>query len=143
MKLQDSNKNLTKHKKLRDQIILSIVYMTIWGISVSVYWYFTDNSDAMGYSLIFLWIIIPCTTFLASIIIGKNNYFGRYKWISVVVLGIMYMLIEFTTFSTSNMRSFDKINLPRFDMILIGGLISFLGIFTGTVIRKKKRNKIS
>ncbi len=143
MKLQDSNKNLTKHKKLRDEIILSIVYMTIWGISVSVYWYFTDNSDAMGYSLIFLWIIIPCTTFLASIIIGKNNYFGRYKWISVVVLGIMYMLIEFTTFSTSNMRSFDKINLPRFDMILIGGLISFLGIFTGTVIRKKKRNKIS
>lgn len=44
-----------------------------------VFWFFTSGSDAMGYSLMFLWIILPVTTFVVSIVIGKNDFWEKRK----------------------------------------------------------------
>lgn len=55
-----------------------------------------------------------------------------------IVFGIMYMLAEYATFSTANMISFDKINMPQFDLILIGTIISQVGLVVGTFINYVK-----
>jgi hypothetical protein len=78
-----------------------------------VYWFFTSGSDAMGYSLMFLWIILPVTTLVVSLIIGKNDYWGRGKWASALLFGLMYMLAEYDTFKVSNNLAFDKLNAPE------------------------------
>lgn len=61
---------------------------------------------------------------MISLLIGKNNYWGNLKWIVPVVFGIMHMLAEYATFSISNMiaNSFTKINVPHYELILIGAV---------------------
>ena len=95
-------------------------------------WLFNSGSDALGYSIMYLWILLPVTMFVVSFIIGINNYWGRKKWFITIGLGITYMLAEYGTFSAANMISFGKINLPEFIMIPMGAGISLLGMGMGT-----------
>ncbi len=93
----------------------------------------------MGYSIMFLWIVLPVTTFVYSVLIGKNNYWGKWKWISSLAFGIMYMLAEYATFSAANMVSVSKINLPEFGMIPAGMMISIAGLGIGIGMKYLKR----
>ena len=138
--LEESTNTVKSRNKL-SLLILVLTYLVIWAISIIVFWFFTSGSDAMGYSLMFLWILLPVTTFVVSLFIGRNNYWGKWKWISSLVLGVMYMLAEYATFQSSNMIAFDKINAPRWEMILYGGIISIIGLSIGEIANLRKRKK--
>ena len=138
--LEESTNTVKSRNKL-SMLILVLTYLVIWAISIIVFWFFTSGSDAMGYSLMFLWILLPVTTFVVSLFIGKNNYLGKWKWFSPLVLGVMYMLAEYATFQSSNMIAFDKINAPRWEMILSGGIISIIGLCIGEIANLCKRKK--
>ena len=138
--LEESTNTVKSRSKL-SMLILVLTYLVIWAISIIVFWFFTSGSDAMGYSLMFLWILLPVTTFVVSLFIGKNNYWGKWKWLSPLALGIMYMLAEYATFQSSNMIAFDKINAPRWEMILSGGIISIIGLCIGEIANLCKRKK--
>ena len=137
----DESTNLIKSKQKQGKLLITISYLLIWSISVIVFWFFTSGSDAMGYSLLFLWGVIPITTFVLSILIGRFNYWGKYKWISAVFFGIAYCLIEYLTFSMSNMNAFGHFNSPRWSMIAAGAVISLIGLAIGHIIYLKKRVK--
>ncbi len=135
--------NVVKSKNKFSKFILIITYLAIWAISLIVFWFFISDSDAMGYSIMFFWVLLPVTSFVLSLLIGKNDYWGKWKWISAVVFGIMYMLAEYATFSAANMISFNNINRPQFDMILIGAVISIVGLGIGVGINYlESRTKI-
>ena len=99
----------------------------------------------MGYSLMFLWIIIPVTTFTVSVIIGKNNFWGIKKWAFTFPFGVMYMLAEYGTFSMANNIAFNKINELEWDLAVAGAIISAIGMLTGLLINRicRNRNKIA
>lgn len=120
-------------------VILSAVYLGIWGFSLVVFWCFTSASDAMGYSLTILWGLLPVTTFVVSLLMGRQRLWGRKKWFAPIAFGVMYMLAEYATFSAANMLAFQKFNLPSFGMILAGAIISAAGLWIGS--RRKKRAK--
>ena len=138
--LKDST-NLVKSKTRLSKIILISVYLFIWALSEIVFWFFSTPSDAMGYSLMFIWIIMPVTTFIISLIIGKNGLFGKYKWILPVFFGIMYMLVPYSTMSVSNMTAFHTFRWPDFPMLPIGAALSFAGIGLGWLINKRTAKK--
>ena len=127
---------------MKKQKQLIIAYLAVWAISLIVFWFFMGGSNAMVYSLIFLYMLIPITTFILSLLIGKNNYWGKGNWIVPIVFGIMYMLSEYTTFSLRNMItiSFVRINVPHFELILIGAIISAIGLCIGNVLQYIKFN---
>ncbi len=135
----DESTNVVKSKNKLSKLILIVSYFAIWSISLIVFWFFTSGSDAMGYSIMFLWIVLPVTTFVYSVLIGKNNYWGKWKWISSLAFGIMYMLAEYATFSAANMVSVSKINLPEFGMIPTGMMISIAGLGIGIGMKYLKR----
>ena len=114
----------TKDRRKRSMLVLLFTYLAVWAISIIVFWFFTSDADAFGYSLVFLWCLLPVTTFVISVLIGRKDYFGMYKWFASVVFGILYMLAEYATFSTANMVAFDKMNAPQIAMIPIGAAIS-------------------
>ena len=126
-----SKRNLT-------QIIIIAVYLLIWAFSMIVFWFFTGGSDAMGYSLMFLWILLPVTTFILSVVIGKNNLFGKWKWLLTLFFGIMYMLAEYGTFKAANSIAFDRLNAPELGMVLSGAIISAIGILAGLLFNRKR-----
>ena len=138
--LEDST-NLVKSKTKLSKIILISVYLFIWALSEIVFWFFTSPSDAMGYSLMFIWIIMPVTTFIVSLIIGKNRFFGKYRWILPVFFGIMFMLVPYSTLSVSNMTAFHTFRWPDFPMLPIGAVISFAGIGLGLLINSRIAKK--
>ena len=98
---------------IRNKIIIILSYLLIWALAIIVFWFFTSGSDAMGYSLMYLWIILPVTTFVESVLIGKNDFFGKGKWGFTLFFGLMYMLAEYGTFKMANNIDTNKINAPE------------------------------
>lgn len=136
----EKSTNVVKSNFKRSNIIALLAYLLIWAFAMIVFWFFTDGSDAMGYSLMYLWIILPVTTFVVSIIIGKNNF--RRKWAFSLFFGVMYMLAEYGTFEMANNIAFDKLNSPDWGMIVAGSIISLIGMLVGSLMRKKKEKDI-
>lgn len=138
---RNENANVLKSKTRATKLALIISYLAIWIFAVTFFWFFTDGSDAMGYGIIFFWILLPVTTFILSILIGKNDYWGKLKWLSAAVFGVMYMLGEYATFSAANMKAFGNTNSPEWCMILYGGLLSAAGLGIGVLIKQIKQRK--
>ena len=112
-------------------MITILSYLLIWAIAMIAFRFFKDDSSAMGYSLLYLWVILPVTTFFVSVIIGINDFWGIKKWTFTVFFGIMYMLAEYGTFKMANNIAFNKLNAPDWGMIAGGTIISATGMLIG------------
>ena len=136
----EESTNVVKSNANRNKIITILSYLLIWAFAMIVFWFFTSGSDAMGYSLMFLWIILPVTTFIVSVVIGKNNFWGKGKWAFTLFFGVMYMLAEYGTFKMANNITFNKLNAPEFGMIVAGAIISAIGMLLGSLCNRKRHN---
>lgn len=141
----EESTNVVKSNTKRNKTVTILSYLMIWTVSMLVFWVFKGGIDAMGYSLMFLWIIIPVTTFTVSVIIGKNNFWGIKKWAFTFPFGVMYMLAEYGTFSMANNIAFNKINELEWGLAVAGAIISAIGMLTGLLINWicRNRNKIA
>ncbi len=135
--LEESTNVVKSKTKLSKTIIIS-AYLVIWAVAVLIFWLFISGSDAMGYSLVFLWGIIPISTFVMALLIGKNDHWGRNKWFSLPIFGVMYMLAEYLTFSMANNITANHVNVPQFSLLLAGAVISAAGVALGSFLRKRK-----
>ncbi len=133
--------NTVRSNETKGTNILICLWLSIWAGGILAFWFLNAGADAMGFSLMYFWILLPVVTFVVSLLIGRENYWGIGKWYSAFFFGLLYMLAEYATFSAANMFSFGKINLPQFGMILGGGAISALGLAAGCLMRRI-RNKI-
>ncbi|MDC7279529.1 hypothetical protein NXH64_08445 [Butyrivibrio fibrisolvens] len=108
-------------------------YLIVLCISLIVFWvsYHNGTMDAMGYSIIFFWGVIPILIFINSFIIGKHKEWGLLRWLMSVPSGIMYMLASYATFSLANNIMFNKVNSPDFTIFFAGLIISLLGMVIG------------
>src|SRR5699024_10608847 len=118
--------------------ITILAYLLIWAFAMIVFWFFTSGSDAMGYSLMFLWIVLPVTTFIVSVVIGKKDFWGKGKWAFTIIFGAMYMLDEYGTFKMANNIAFNKLYVLDFGMIVAGSIISAIGMLLGSLWNKKR-----
>ena len=143
--LEESTNTVQSQKKLTLTILLT-TYLGIWAFALIVFWFFISGSDAMGYSLVFLWIILPVATLIISLLIGKNNHLGKGKWLMPIAFGVMHMLAEYATFSVRNMMaiSFTRINTPHLELIFIGAVLSVIGLGIGNLdyyIKSKEKKR--
>jgi hypothetical protein len=122
-----------------EKALVGLLYVLVWMFSIAYFWLFLEPSDAMGYSLVFLWIVIPVITIAVSIVEGLKNWFGRFKWFTSVILGLMYMLSGYLTFDLANTLSANHVNLPRIEMLFIGTGIALAGMLVGCLIKKMKK----
>ena len=137
--------NAAKGKPSKLALIAS--YLVIWIAAIVVFCAFaiTYAEGAMGYSLMFLWIILPATTLIVSFLIGRNDYWGRGKWVFSIGFGVMYMLAEYATFSMANNLAFGKVNMPEASMVPAGAAISLVGMALGYlvfIIRRKSQRRL-
>lgn len=73
----EESTNVVKSNIKRNKMITILSYLLIWAIAMIAFWFFKDDSSAMGYSLLYLWVILPVTTFFVSVIIGINDFWGK------------------------------------------------------------------
>ena len=134
----EESTNVVKSNTNRNKIITILSYMLVWAIAMIAFWFFTSGSDAMGYSLVYLWILLPVTTFIVSFIIGKNDFWAKGKWALTLFFGVMYMLAEYGTFAMANNIAFDKLNAPEWGLVVAGVIISAIGMLMGSLLKKKR-----
>ncbi len=135
----EESTNQVKSRDRFSKLLLIITYLVIWTISLVTFWFFVDDMDPLTYSIMSFGVLLPVTTFVLSLLIGKNDYWGKWKWASAIVFGCFYMLAEYATFSVANMVSFHQINLPEVSALVIGSIISVIGLGAGTGIKYLKK----
>ena len=110
-----------------------LIYFGICCLLVLFFWISLD--DGVGYGIITFWVVLPIMTIISSVIISKEK--NNKKYLFSFFCGLMYMLIEYLTFSLYNMTSFKKLNMPDFSAFFQGLLISIIVIFISNIISKK------
>lgn len=130
----EESTNTVKSRQRLSKIILVTAYLMIWTMSVLVFW-LGGRSDAMGYSILFFYLILPISTLVISVFIGKDRGWENWRWVMLLFFGVMHMLAPYATFSLSNMMSFDKFNAIEIGDMLPGILCSAAGMAAGSAIR--------
>lgn len=115
-------------------------YILIQTISFIAFWVFLDGAYAMGYTILFIWIIQPVTIFVLSFLIAKNKYFIKAQWLFPLIFGIGYLLLPYCTFDTANMLSTGSFLSPSWEPFGIGVIVSITGLLTGKLTYKRKEN---
>lgn len=135
----EESTNVVKSRNRISKILLIGIYLIVWVLSLLTFWVFIGEEDGIGYSLMVFYVILPITTFIISIFIGKDKNINLTKYLVPIFFGVMYMLAEYATFSLANMTTFSKFNLPEFSMIITGAIISYAGIIIGLIFTKKEK----
>lgn len=109
---------------------LLLAYLVIWLLSVGVFWILIDGSDALGYGIIFVWLLNPAAAFVVSFLMGKGVSGGKVL-VAPVAFGLMCMLLPYLTFSLANTLSSGNLNAPEVEMFVVGAAMSALGLGFG------------
>ena len=129
----EESTNTVKSKERLAKVILIIGTLLIWTLCSLAPMYIQNIRLAQ-----IAYDIIPITFFFSSAIIGTRDYFGKFKWISVLVFALMYFFVGTVDEFEMNNQVYrqviwwDPINL------FIGASLSIAGIAIGTLIHKKK-----
>ena len=134
----EESTNVVRSKNRLAKIILTAVYLGIWALGLFVYWVLMSPSDVMGFALMFFWLLLPVSTLTVSLVIGRNDYWGKGKWLTVLAFGGMHMLAEFGTFKVGTMMAFGRIQAPSWELFLAGAATAAAGMGIGTLLRRKK-----
>lgn len=132
-------------RKLRAFSLITLVVM--WFSALITFWCVMEPTDAMGYAILFFYLIFPAVAFVVSAV---NSY---YRGLDVrllllpLIFGLSTMLIRYFTFVLANAISFNKDLIVAFvdlfvdsdvgEMILLT-IPSFVGLILGFVVRKIK-----
>lgn len=83
----EESTNTVRSRREQSLLILLCVYLGIWAVSVLFFWLLTGPDDAMGYGIVFLWLVLPVAAFVISLLIGRGGYGGRQGWLLPLVFG--------------------------------------------------------
>ena len=116
---REESKDAVKSRRAFLRFVLVTVYLVVWGVSVLAFW-MGGRTDAMGYSLVVFYAVLPLSTLVLSFFIGCGRAWDGCKRTMLFFFGAMSMLGPYVTFSLSNMASFQKFNLPELSAFLPG-----------------------
>ena len=119
--------------------ILAAVYFLVWAAALVVYWCFTTGSDAMGFEVLFFYLLFPLVNLALSAILGADNSFGKGKWLFPLAFGAAEMLAYYVTFDAAWMSATGVFTWPQFELFLFGALLSLAGFALGTLFAFLKR----
>lgn len=144
----EESTNVVKSRRRLGKLVLVSAYLVIWAVSVAFFWLAVSGSDAGAYAVLVIWGAIPLTTFVISLLIGANGYWGRRKWWAVPILALMYTLIPFLTFTLANAASTGvsagdiAVHLNDLITLPIGAAVSAAGLAIGTGVEKLRERKL-
>lgn len=114
------------------EVMVTAVLLLVWAAGLIEFWAFLDPSQALGYGLVFLWVVYPLTAFVLSVVAGVQDYWGRAKWGMPLVLGVLYAAVPYLTFDLANWLEFQgSLGAPSLFAVMVGALISLLGMTLG------------
>ena len=139
----ETSTDVVQSKRKNRKLIEVLTYLGIWAVSVLLFWA-GGGSDAMGYSILVLYLVLPAATAVISFLIGKDDGWANSKWLMMLFFGVFYFLASYATFDLANMIAFRHFNPPELSQILPGILVSAAGLAAGSLaarIAGKRRER--
>lgn len=140
----EESTNVVKSKERNGKLLLILATLGIWALSIIFMGLVYTGVDAKGYSLIIIWMVLPVTFLIASVVVGRYNYFDRFQWFFALCISLIYTLSSYATAVVSHNTINDRntwIIWPSFTKMPIGLLISSIGLGIGLIIRKREKKK--
>lgn len=143
--LEESTNAVRQRQKL-SKLITVAVYLSIWTLCLLSFWgnhWMGGFVDAMGYSLLVFYLILPVTTLVLSLWIGRDRAWTGERWLMLLFFGAMYMLAPYATFSLANALYSGNRRLPELGTMLPGILCAAAGMGIGSLLRRRaeRRNR--
>lgn len=139
--LSDST-NTVKSQKKKVKIFSVLSFTVVWIVSILFFWFVMQKGDEMAYSILVFYFALPLADLVVSLIIGLDKSWGKYRFLSALVFGLVQMLTGTLTFDLANTISYGNINPPDLTLFLIGFFVSLIGLLIGCLITKlKSKNK--
>lgn len=136
----EESTNTVKAKRNLGEIILISAYFVIWAAAMMIFWQVNGPLTA-ELDIIFRWILLPLLLFISSAIAAKNNYFGKWNRLCVVIAAITFLTIPYTEFTEEAGTAVFTFLFPNFSYMFAGIIISACGMAAGTFLRNKKESK--
>ena len=119
--------------------IPDILFVLVFIAIMLMFWIgLANGSDAMGFSFLSMYILLPVSGLITGFIDGLNRV-DRFKWIFPFMAGIFNSFCQLFTFTLYN--SLTKANIFTIkiylNLFLIAGIPTFLGVLFGTLTRKR------
>ena len=130
----EESTNTVKSRQRLAQLLEVLSFLVVWAVCVAVFW-LGGGSDAMGYSILVMYLVLPVTTFVCSLLMGLDPSWRERQWLFLLYFGVGYVLLPYGTFSTANMLTTGTFRLPEWQYILYGTVFAMQGLCLGSAIR--------
>ena len=139
----EESTNTVKSKQRFSKLIQIGIYILLWTACLLWFWIGRrhDPTFAPAFSIMALYLILPIATFVISIFIGKDESWGRYRWLIAFFFGAMYSLESYGTFKLANTLAFGNQHLPSIEDTIPGIVVSLFGMGIGFWMRKRNMKK--
>lgn len=121
------------------QIAIIATELGIFAIAVFAFWAFTGELDAIGYGILYIWVLMPLVSFATSLVVGLLNVWGRYGASWPALCAVLITLLPCVTFDAAHALHFGSLVAPNRTMLIGGCIVSYIGFAVGIVIRSIKK----
>ena len=136
----EESTNVVKSKVKLSKLILILSYLVIWAFNIMVSWFFSAESISEAQAGAFQWLVLPVATIVISLLIGKNDFWGKRKWFAPIGFGLMFLLSIYASYGMRENSIFNQIDLQTITLFFIGAIASVIGIVLGYAFFTVEKN---
>ncbi|MBQ9983993.1 MAG: helix-turn-helix transcriptional regulator [Lachnospiraceae bacterium] len=136
----EESTNTVKAKRNLGEIILISTYFIIWVVAMIAVWQ-TRGPMTAGLDIIFKWILLPLFLLVSTVIVAKNDYWGKGNWFCIIAAAITFLTVPYTEFVEEMGTATFTFRFPNFTYMVVGVIVSICGIGIGNLWRKKNFSK--
>ena len=137
----EESTNTVKSKTRLSKLLLVLSYLVIWAFNIMASWCFSAGSITEAQAGGVQWLVLPAVTIILSLLIGKNNYWGKHKWLAPIGFGLMFMLSVYASYGMRERLIFNRVDLQTLSFFFIGTIASMIGMALGHALFVSEKSK--
>ena len=134
--------NTVKSKTRLSKLLLVLSYLVIWAFNIMASWRFSAGSITEAQAGGVQWLMLTAVTIILSLLIGKNNYWGKHKWLAPSGFGLMFMLSVYASYGMRESLNFNRVDLQTLSFFFIGMIASMIGLALGHALFADEKSKV-
>ncbi len=126
----DESTNVVRAKRRLEKVLLFSTYFFVWAIAMTVLW-LVKGSAVTGCNIAFKCILLPLVLLITTVFIGRNNYWGKLNWLSVVVGAVSCLAVPSVKYVQQAENVTFAFIFPDFGYMPVGAIVAACGIAVG------------
>lgn len=121
------------------QIAIVVAELGMLAFAIFAFWIFIEELDAIEYGMLYVWGLMPFTSFITSLVTGMLRIWNRYGALWPALCAVLISLLPYVTFDTAYVLHSGNLLVPDLTMSIGGCAVSYAGFVTGTIVRTTKK----